>query len=126
LIIAIVHQFLREAKARGQHPVVLVFPGPDDFPFFRQHQRLVYEPLLQNFDKHGVDYVDLGGEILSRLGNRNYQEIFLAGRYPHFNEEGNRLVAHIVYDYLSSGKGAVISSAFIGAGSRDGRWEADK
>ncbi len=99
---AIVNQFLREAKDRGKQPIVLIFPGPEDFPFYQQHKRPVHEPLLKEFHRQGVDYVDLGAEITKRLQGRDYQEVFLTGRYSHFNEKGNRLVAEIVYDYLKA------------------------
>ncbi|MFZ2089020.1 MAG: SGNH/GDSL hydrolase family protein [Desulfobaccales bacterium] len=102
LTMAIVQQFHREAKDRGKHPIVLIFPGPEDFPYYQQHKKPLYEPLLQEFQRRGIEYVDLGVEIIKRLGSRDYSEIFLAGRYSHFNEKGNRLVAEIIYDYLKS------------------------
>jgi lysophospholipase L1-like esterase len=102
LTIAIINQVIREAKARGMHPIVLVFPCDEDFRVYNQH--LVYEPLIQVLKKEHIEYIDLGTEILKRLGKRNYMDLFLGGQYHHFNEEGNKVVAQIIFDYFKAKK----------------------
>jgi hypothetical protein len=100
LTMAIINQFIREAKARGKHPIVLVFPTDEDFRVYHGH--FVYEPLIQAFNQEHIEYVDLGTELLKRLGGKNYMDLFLGGQYHHFNKEGNRLVAQIVFDYFKA------------------------
>ena len=113
LTVAIIRQFVSEARARGKHPIVLVFPTDEDFRVYRNH--FVYEPLILALQKENIEYIDLGQEILKRLGDRNYLDLFLGGKYHHFNETGNKLVAQIIFDYFqakiylpqATGKGAV-------------------
>ncbi len=100
LTVAIIKQVVHEAKVRGKHPIVLVFPTDEDFRVYDQH--FVYKPLIDAFNKENIEYVDLGAELLKRLGNRNYMELFLGGKYHHFNEEGNRLVAQIIFDFFKA------------------------
>jgi len=98
LMMAIIKQCIHEANIRGKHPIVLIFPTDEDFRVYDHH--FVYEPLLQALKKENIEYIDLGAELLQRLGGRNYLELFLGGKYHHFNEEGNRLVAQIIFDYF--------------------------
>jgi hypothetical protein len=100
LTMAIIKQVISEAKVRGKHPIVLVFPTDEDFRVYHQH--LVYEPLIHTFNQEQIEYIDLGAELLKRLGDRNYMDLFLGGKYHHFNEEGNRLVARIIFDYFKA------------------------
>jgi hypothetical protein len=102
LTIAIIKQVIREAKVRGKHPIVLVFPTDEDFRVY--HKQFVYEPLIQAFNQENIEYIDLGTELLKRLGTRNYMDLFLGGQYHHFNKEGNRLVAQIIFDYFKAKK----------------------
>jgi hypothetical protein len=100
LNVAIIRQFVSEAAARGQHPVVLIFPTDEDFRVY--NGKFVYDRLIQVLKKEHIEYVDLGSELLQRLGNRNYLELFLGGKYHHFNEAGNKLVAQILFDYFKA------------------------
>jgi len=98
LTMAIIRQFVSEAQARGQHPLVLIFPTDEDFRVY--HDAFIYEPLVRALKKENIEYVDLGAEILKRLGGRSYLDLFLGGQYHHFNEAGNRLVAEIIHAYF--------------------------
>jgi len=100
LMMIIIKQAIHEAKVRGKHPIVLIFPTDEDFRVYDGH--FVYEPLLQALKKENIEYIDLGAELLKRLGGRNYMELFLGGKYHHFNETGNRLVAQIIFDYFKA------------------------
>ena len=102
LTVAIINQAISEAKARGKHPIVLVFPTDEDFRVYDQH--FVYEPLIHELNQKKIEYIDLGTEMLKHLGKRNYMELFLGGRYHHFNETGNKLTAQIIYDYFKAKK----------------------
>ena len=100
LNVAIIRQFVSEAETRGQHPVVLIFPTDEDFRVY--NGKFVYDPLVQILKKEHIEYVDLGSELLQRLGEKNYMELFLGGKYHHFNEAGNKLVAQILFDYFKA------------------------
>jgi hypothetical protein len=102
LTIAIINQFIREAKERGKHPIVIVFPCDEDFRVYHQH--FVYEPLIRAFKRENIEYIDLGPEILKHLGSRNYMDLFLGKQYHHYNEAGNKLVAQILFDYFKDKK----------------------
>jgi lysophospholipase L1-like esterase len=101
LTMAIINQFIHEAKDRGKHPIILVFPTDEDFRVYRNNKQFVYKPLINKLEKEEIEYIDLGSELLKRLGNRNYMDIFSGAKYFHFNKEGNRLVAQIIYDYFT-------------------------
>ena len=102
LTVAIINQFLKEVKERGKHPIVIVFPTDEDFRVYHRH--FAYEPLIQAFNREHIEYIDLGTEILKRLGSRTYLDLFLGGQYHHFNETGNKLVAQILFDYFKAKK----------------------
>ena len=99
---ALIEHFVKDAAARGKHPVVLIFPTHEDFGFYKENHILVYQPLIEELEKKKIEYIDLGAGLVQQLGERNYLELFLGGKYFHFNEEGNKLVAQIVYDYLTA------------------------
>jgi len=103
---ALLTQFGQEAARNGQHPLILVIPTHEDLFYYKDHRRLAYEPLVGWLKKAGLDVVDVGQALAARLGDRNPLEIFSQERYYHFNAEGNRLVARILYEYVTS-KGIV-------------------
>jgi len=102
LTIAIIKQFFQEAQNRGKHPILLIFPTHEDFEFYYQNHKFVYQPLVHELEKMHVEYIDLGSGILKRLGGKNYMELFSGEKYFHFNKEGNRLVAQIIYDHFTA------------------------
>lgn len=102
LTVALIEHFVKDAAARGKHPVVLIFPTHEDFGFYKDKHTFVYQPLLEELEKNQIEYIDLGAGLVRRLEERNYLELFLEGKYFHFNEEGNKLVAQIVYDYFTA------------------------
>uniref|UniRef100_A0A7V6A3B5 SGNH/GDSL hydrolase family protein n=1 Tax=Desulfobacca acetoxidans TaxID=60893 RepID=A0A7V6A3B5_9BACT len=100
LTLAIIKQCISEVQKRGKHPIVLVFPTDEDFRVYHRH--FVYAPLIHALKREHIEYIDLGTEILKRLGSRSYMELFLGGQYHHFNENGNKLVARILFDYFKA------------------------
>jgi hypothetical protein len=101
LTMAIIKQFFQEARNRGKHPILLIFPTNADFRYYNQNHSFVYQLLIDELEKEHIEYVDLGSELIKRLGGRDYMEIFHGQRYFHYNKEGNRLVAQIMYDYFT-------------------------
>jgi hypothetical protein len=102
LNMAIIKKFFQEAKNRDKHPILLIFPTNEDFNFYYQNNKFVYQPLIDELQKEHIEYIDLGSGILERLGGKNYMELFSGEKYFHFNKEGNRLVAQIIYDYFTA------------------------
>jgi hypothetical protein len=79
---------------------VLIFPTNEDFRVYQDKKKFVYEPLLSELSKNQIEYIDLGTEMHKRLGDRHYMEIFSGEKYFHFNQEGNKMVAQIIYEYF--------------------------
>jgi hypothetical protein len=102
LTMAIINQFHQEAQSRGNHPIVLIFPTDEDFRYYNKHLEFVYKPLIRELEKSHLDYIDLGSEIVTRWGDKNYMDLFSGEKYYHFNKEGNKLIAQIIYDYFSA------------------------
>jgi len=100
LTMAIIKQWHQEAQKRGKHPILLIFPTNEDFRVYQRDGKFAYEPLLHELTKAHIEYIDLGTELLKRLGDKPYMDIFSGEKYFHFNEEGNRLVAQIIFDYF--------------------------
>ncbi len=104
LTVALLKQWHDEAQQQGRHPLVLIFPTNEDFRVYQQQGKFVYEPLLSELSNHRIEYIDLGTEMRRRLGGRHYMDIFSGDKYFHFNKEGNKMVADIIYDYFISQK----------------------
>ena len=68
----------------------------------KKNHQWVCQPLLDNLDKDHIKFINVGPDILRYLGKRHPSEIFNYQGGGHLNEEGYRLLAHIVYDYLSA------------------------
>jgi hypothetical protein len=100
LTVAIIRQFVSEARKAGKHPLVLVFPTDEDFRVYNQSRHFVYEPLIQALTREHIEHVDLGPQLLQGLGQSDYMVLFQGGQYHHFNEEGNRRVAEILGNYF--------------------------
>lgn len=103
LTVAIIKQFHQEARSRGKHPIFLIFPTDEDFRYYNKHSEFVYKPLIRELEKSHLDYIDLGSEIVKRWGDKNYINLFSGEKYYHFNKEGNKLIAQIIFDYFSAG-----------------------
>ncbi len=96
----ILKAFSQEAKKRGQSPLVLFLPILEDVMHYKKTHQWVSQPLLDNLDKCHIKFLNVGPDILHYLGKHDPQEIFNHQGGGHLNEEGYRLLAHIVYDYL--------------------------
>ena len=63
------------------------------------------QPLLGKLHQAGLRYFDLTPLILQQIGQRDICEIFakkVFGNYcwGHYNDEGDAIIASLVYDYL--------------------------
>lgn len=102
LTMTIIKQFHQEAENKGKHPILLIFPTDEDFRFYNKNNKFVYEPLIHELKEKQIEHIDLGTEILKRWDRKNYMGIFSGEKHFHFNKEGNRLVAQIIYDYFTA------------------------
>jgi len=101
LTAAIIQRFHQEALSRGQEPIVAIFPTGYDLVYYQQARRWVYQPLLDDLQEKGIKALNIGPEIMSRLGNRKPCAMYTwCG--GHLNEAGNEMVAEIVLSYLKS------------------------
>ena len=94
----ILSAFVAEAKARVDKPMVLVIPNLMDLRYFEVTGTWLHKPLLEELEKREIPFLDAGQALFSILQGRDEQSIYAPGN--HFNEEGNRLLADIVYDAL--------------------------
>lgn len=101
LTAAIIQRFHQEALSRGQEPIVAIFPTGYDLVYYQKSRRWVYQPLLDDLRKTGINALNIGQEIMSRLGNRNPCALYTRCE-GHLNEAGNEMVAEIVFGYLKS------------------------
>ena len=98
---AIIQRFHQEALCRGQEPIVAIFPTGYDLVYYQKAHRWVYQPLMDDLQEKGIKALNIGQEIMSRLGDRNPCAIYTwCG--GHFNAAGNEMVAEIIFRYLKS------------------------
>jgi len=98
ITVGIMAAFVDEAKARADRPFVLVIPNLADLRYFEVNGRWLYAPLLAELGKRDIAFIDAGPGLLAALQGRDAQSIYAP--VNHLNEEGNRLLADIVYDAL--------------------------
>ena len=99
--VAIMGEFCREARKRGQEPLILVIPTHVDLANYRRHGEWVYQPLIDILAKRNLKFIDVGPKFLQHLGDANLESLYSPKTQYHLNEKGNWLLAKIVYDYLS-------------------------
>ncbi len=96
----ILSAFVDEAKARADKPMVVVIPNLIDLRHFETTGIWVYKPLLAELERREIPFLDAGPAMLAALQGRDVQSIYAAR--SHLNEEGNRLLADIVYNALAT------------------------
>jgi hypothetical protein len=99
---AIVEEFCRTARLRGKQPVVLIIPTDHDILTFQQQQKWWYQPLVDLLAEGRFKFIDAGPKIIRHLGGANRETLYDPKIQNHLNEEGNRLRAQIVYDFLTA------------------------
>lgn len=101
LTAAIIQRFHQEALSRGQEPIVAIFPTGYDLVYYQKARRWVYQPLMDDLRQRGINALNIGQEIMGRLGDRNPCAMYTRCE-GHLNEAGNEMVAEIVFRYLKS------------------------
>ena len=100
---AIVAALAREVPARGQSLMVQILPTPAVVATYRRTGTWVYDELLRALAARGVEVVNLGADMLARLGDRSLCELLVRpdSCTGHFDADGNRLIAEIVAEQLA-------------------------
>jgi lysophospholipase L1-like esterase len=74
----------------------LIIPTHIDVSTYFQLGKWVYQPLLDMLVKRNLNFLDVGPQFIQHRGKPLYDP---KSRY-HLSEEGNQVLAEIVYDYL--------------------------
>jgi hypothetical protein len=100
---AIGRAFASEARRRGKVPLVLFFPTPTAVDDFTRRHTWAYRELAQAIGRNGSMVVDAGPYLLEKLAGRSLCTVLTNPRQcgGHFNEEGNRMLAELVYESTS-------------------------
>lgn len=93
---AIMEEFCRQARQRGQQPLVLIMPTHIDVARYPRVGKWVYQPLIDMLVERNLNFIDAGPEFIRSQGTALYDP----ESHYHLTEEGNRVLARIVYDYL--------------------------
>lgn len=100
---AIAKEFTRLAESRGMQSFVLIFPTAISFKNFMKNGEIATQSLVDKLEEFGIRYLDLHEPIQEYLGEKSYCSLLTneSGCAGHFNAEGNRMLAEIVYKYIS-------------------------
>jgi len=99
---AIIEEFCRTAQTRGKQSVVLIIPTDYDILTYQRRQEWWYQPLVDLLSERRLEFIDAGPKIIQRLGGADRKTLYSPQIQNHLNEEGNRLLAQIVYDFLTA------------------------
>ena len=98
---AICNKFYDEALSRGQVPIIVFFPTGPDLLYYLKSRKWSYAPLMERLRAKHVDFLNIGPGLMDYLGNRNPCKLFKKCD-THYNEEGNRAVAQVIFAYLKT------------------------
>jgi hypothetical protein len=98
---AILEAFCREAKQRGQQPLILIIPTHVDLRYYRHHKIWIYQPIVDELTKKGLAFIDLGPRFINLLGESRVETLYSPKSMYHLSENGNAVLAKIVYNYLT-------------------------
>lgn len=98
---AILAEFSREARRRGQKPLILIIPTHIDLAYARRRGAWIYRPITDFLASQGLNYLDLGPIFLRSLGDAPPESLYAAATNYHLNDQGQALVARAVYDWLT-------------------------
>lgn len=97
---AIIKKFASEAQRRKQKPMVLLIPDEKDLRWLRDHGSLPYTELATRLKSAGIIVPDAAEELNKYLGKRDPCELYTRCGGGHFNPEGYKQLAEIVFAKL--------------------------
>lgn len=108
LTVAIVHEFERVCRERGQTPLILLLPTGRDLQHFRQHGRWLHAPLAEALalDSH---VLDVAAGFARSVAPDRFESLYVAPS-RHMNAAGNALLAGLVAEWINQ-QGAAKSPA---------------
>jgi hypothetical protein len=77
-----------------------VIPDIEELSRFRREGAWTFQSLLDLLGRRGRPCLNLGPGLLERLGTRDLGE--LAGGRKHYNAEGYRMIAEVVFDHMQA------------------------
>jgi hypothetical protein len=96
----IMRAFIQGASEKGKIPVTMIIPTGYDLRFYKEKGQWPYQNLINSLHEHGITPINAGDSIMDYLKGRNPCELFTLC-HAHYNEEGYRVIATIVYEYLT-------------------------
>jgi hypothetical protein len=98
----IVHEFVSLAEKRNKEVIVILLPSQSSYDLYRRSGELAMKPLLDKLKEINIDANDLTDGIHQYLSKRHYSELKVSkvSGHPHFNAEGNRLIAELVHQLI--------------------------
>ena len=97
---AIIKTFVSEAQKRNQKPMVLLIPDEKDLRWLRDHGALPYAELANRLKSAGVIVPDVAESLNKYIGNRDPCELYTRCGGGHFNPDGYKQLAEIVFTKL--------------------------
>jgi hypothetical protein len=100
---AIMLDFVRVARSRGQTPVLVVIPDEKDLIELRAGRPLPYAPLVERIRAAGVEVPDVAEAALAVLGDREPCALYTRCGGAHFNPEGYAMLAGSLRPSIEAG-----------------------
>jgi len=94
LTVAIVREFERTCRSRGQTPLVLLLPTGRDLQHFRRHGRWVHAPLAEALGP-GAQMLDAAVAFAREVPPGRFETLYVTPS-RHLNAAGNALLADLV------------------------------
>lgn len=100
---AILEAFDKECGMRRKLCAVIFFPTPSEVSYYREHKRSALENLIEKTQTLGMPYLSLVAEMTPRLRGARFCELLISAENcaGHYNPDGNRMIADIVYDFFT-------------------------
>jgi hypothetical protein len=98
----IIQQFVSLAEKRNKKAIIVFLPSRSSYDLYVRSGELAMRPLLNLLKKNDIEAHDLTPGIHQYLSKRSYSSLKVSktSGHPHFNEEGNRLIAELVYQLI--------------------------
>jgi len=95
----IIKSFYEEAMISNKTPIVVIMPICEDLVYYSKKGKWVYQNLIDLLNQENIVPLNLGTEVIEYLDKRNPKEFFIDCS-GHFNEEGNKAIANIIFNHL--------------------------
>jgi len=98
----IIEHFQALAEERGKVPLTVVIPIGSDFEYHVRTGEWAYQSLLDRLRQAGVEPIDAGRGMMSRLEPGRHPCELFRDCSGHFNEEGYALLAAVVHEAMQA------------------------